>query len=353
MPRLQEKLTETQRNELTRFIRQKQRSKQEACRAQVVLLLNDRSPAATIEALTGFRRRQQFRLRMNYLVHGLETLKDARKGEPKVLLTKRQLAEIVALVKQASPKHVDPGRYREELFWTTNLLGDYIERTYSVKYKSRTSLYLIFRGAKFTYHKPGRIYEKHHQGKVDRWKEDNETKIFQALEEPNTVVLCEDEMILSTQTTFQKIWLPSGEFPRVEVSNTKKNRSVYGFLNLNTGQEHAFKTETQTMVVTADILAKIRRIYPTQKIFLIWDGAGWHRGSVAQRFIQDDGHIETLHFPSYAPELNPQEHVWKSGRTHVTHNRFIDNIDTTTDEFVEWLNTHKFGYSLLGFSAVS
>lgn len=353
MPRLQEKLSTGQLEELTQFIRHKQRSKREACRAQAVLLLNEGSPTATIETVTGFRRRQQFRLRADYLAQGVETLKDAKKGEPKVLLTKSQLTEIVELVKHHSPQHVDPGRYPEERFWTTTLLGDYIERTYAVTYKSRTSLYLIFRGAKFTYHKPGRVYEKHHQGKVDRWREDNEATIFRALEDPNTVVLTEDEMILSTQTTFQKIWLPSGEFPRVEVSNTKKNRSIYGFLNLNTGQEHAFKTETQTMVVTAGILKQIRQMYPTKKLLLLWDGAGWHRGSVAQQFIQDDGQIETLHFPSYAPELNPQEHVWKSGRSHVSHNRFIANIDTATDEFVTFLNTNTFHYSLLGFSAVS
>ncbi|MBU4305720.1 MAG: hypothetical protein KJ893_08930, partial [Candidatus Omnitrophica bacterium] len=61
----------------------------------------------------------------------------------------------------------------------------------------------------------------------------------------------------------------------------------------------------------------------------------------------------TIYFPRSAPEENPQEHVWKQGRSKVTHNKFIENIDKTTNEFVDYLNNSKFRYSFLGISAVS
>ena len=89
----------------------------------------------------------------------------------------------------------------------------------------------------------------------------------------------------------------------------------------------------------------------TQKLLLIWDKAPWHQGSQAQKCIKEDGNIQTISFPSAAPEQNPQEHVWKSGRSHVTHNNFIKDIDSATDEFVNYLNATKFNYSLLGSSA--
>ena len=104
------------------------------------------------------------------------------------------------------------------------------------------------------------------------------------------------------------------------------------------------------MYITAEILKGVRKIYPTQKLFLVWDKAGWHKGIEAQKFIKEDGNIETLYFPTAAPEENPQEHVWKSGRSHATHNHFIENIDRATDTFVNYLNTIRFTYSLLGFS---
>jgi transposase len=347
MPLLKQKLTTLQVEELEQFI--KKGSAYEIRRAQAIILLNDRVNTNLVESLTGFKRRQPFRLRNKYFKFGLEILKDPKR-ELKKLLTKKHIKEIIRIVQTTKPKNI-ADRYSNHDFWTTSILGDFIERHYGVKYQSRTSLYLIFRSAKFTYHKPGRVYEKHDAIKVKAWKAENEEKIFKALDDPNTIVLCEDEMILSTQTTFQKIWLPVGEFPKVEVSNTRKNRSVYGFLNIKTGQEHAFKTERQNMFITAEILKYVRAIYPTKKILLVWDGAGWHRGRVAQEFIKRDQNIETLHFPGYSPELNPQEHVWKSGRSQVSHNKFIENIDTATDEFVRFLNTNKFQYSLLGFSA--
>lgn len=160
-------------------------------------------------------------------------------------------------------------------------------------------------------------------------------------------------MILTTQTTIQKIWLPQGEYPKIECSTGgRKRRSVYGFLNMKTGDEHAFKTEKQNMYVTREILEQVRIIYPKQKIALLWDNAGWHKGSIVQEFLKQDGNFEIIHFPRYAPEENPQEHVWKSGRSHCTHNRFIQDIDAATDELIEYFNTTKFRYSLLGLSPI-
>lgn len=63
------------------------------------------------------------------------------------------------------------------------------------------------------------------------------------------------------------------------------------------------------MHVTRDVVEKLRSVYPKQKIALFWDNAGWHRGSAVKKFVEQDGDIEVIHFPTYAPEENPQEHV--------------------------------------------
>jgi transposase len=185
------------------------------------------------------------------------------------------------------------------------------------------------------------------------WQKTNKPVVERALKEQETVVLAEDEMILSTQTILQKIWLPKGENPKIEVSHKKENRSIYGFLNIKTGQEHAFKTQKQNMFITTEILKKVRKIYPDQELLLFWDGAGWHRGSEVQEFIQGDGNVETVYFPRYAPEENPQEYVWKNGRSKTTHNEFIKDIDISTNKFIDYLNNTNFNYSLLGFKTKS
>jgi hypothetical protein len=64
-------------------------------------------------------------------------------------------------------------------------------------------------------------------------------KIEEAFEGPDIVVLCEDEMAISLVTNFQKIYLKRWH-PKIEVSNTKKNKSIHGFLSIKVGQEHRF-----------------------------------------------------------------------------------------------------------------
>lgn len=341
------KLNQKQIKELKGVIKDKESSNKEIRRAQAIILIDKEADCNTITTLTNYSRRQIFDLRKDYLKQGLETIKDKRKKQFKELLTKNQRNEIIEILKTKTPKDYN----YENNYWTTGTLGDFIKIRYNVQYKSKTSYYLLFKQAKFTYHKPCRKYHLRDEKEIKRWKRKNKPKIKQAFKEPNTVILTEDEMHLSTQTTVQKVWLPQGEYPKIEISNKKESRSIYGFLDIKTGKEHAFKTEWQNMYITCDVLKKLRKIYPNQKLLFIWDGAGWHRGSEVQRFIKEDGNIEIIYFPKYTPELNPQEYVWKNGRNKMTHNKFIQNIDNTTDEFINYLNNTKFNYSLLGYSA--
>lgn len=343
------KLTSKQKQELQSLINDTNSSGKEVRRAQAVLLLDQDTDIQMIVSLATYSRRQIFDVRKNYLDKGIKAVKDKRKGKPKEILAKKQRNELISTVKAKTPR-----AYEYECdYWTTAILGDFIERQYQVKYKSKTSIYLLFKQAKFTFHKPGRVYEKRDEAEVKRWRKATKIKVKRALAEPDTVVLVEDEMSLSMQTTFQKIWLPVGEYPKIEVASKKTARSIYGFLNIRTGKEHAFKADWQNMHITAKVLGKLRKIYPAQKILLIWDQAPSHKGSKAQEFIKHDGQIEQIYFPRAAPEENPQEHVWKKGRSIVTHNKFIKDIDTTTDDFVKYLNTTEFRYSFQGFSAES
>ena len=347
-----QKLNSEQISALNVFVRDGSHSGREVRRAQAVLLVDQEVNPAAIIAVTGYQRRQIFELRRKYVAHGIGALQDNHKGKPKELLTKAQRAEIVETVRTKKPCQLDL-YYRKYDYWTTGVLAEYITRTYDIAYKSKTSHYVLFREAKFSYHKPGRVSERRNDEEVKQWRIEAKKRIEKAWRDPNVVILTEDEMHLSTQTTVQKIWLPKGEYPKIEVARRRESRSIYGFLNVKTGDEHAFKTKWQNMYITADILPKVRQMYPDKKILLIWDQAGWHRGQEAQRAIKADGNIETIYFPTAAPDENPQEHVWKSGRTQVSHNAFIQDIDVTTDSFVDYLNTKKFLYSLVGLSAGS
>src|SRR3972149_4384016 len=315
------KLSEGQLAELKNWLRSS-KDASEVKRVQAVILINAGEDPVKISNLTGYSRSQIFSLRRQYLTLGIESLKTKRKGEPKTLLTGKQRQTVVQTVKGKKPNNLG---YQSK-FWTTGILADWIEREFKVKYKSKTSYYIIFKRVKFTYHKPGRVFEKRDETEVKEWRKQTRPIIGKVWNDSDIVILAADEMILSTQTTFQKIWLPQGDYPKIEISNTRGTVGIYGFL-------------------------KVRKIYPEKQIFLLWDNPGWHKGSRVVEFIEKDAKIKAVFFPKYAPETNPQEHVWKDGRSQITHNRFIGNLKAVAGDFTKYLNSTKFSYSLLDFKS--
>ena len=82
-------------------------------------------------------------------------------------------------------------------------MAEFIQKRYNVAYKSKTSYYLIFKKAKFSYHKPDKQYHDRKQDVIDKWKQEVAPLIKQEIEKPGQVVLTGGEMILTTQTTTQ------------------------------------------------------------------------------------------------------------------------------------------------------
>ncbi len=340
-------LTQKQIEELKEFSKNKETNSKESLRTQAILMLNKKLDLELIEDLTEFKRSTVFGLRNKFLKKGIEGIRDKNKKKPRALLTKGERAQVLEALKNNRPR--DFGF--EEDYWTTWSLGHFIREQYGVKYKSKTSIYLIFKEARFTFHKPGKVYRKRDEQQVQKWKADVMPIIENAWKDDKVEIFAADEMILSSVTTFQKIWLPANEYPKIEVTSKRENRSFYGFLNIKTGREHAFIAEKQNMYISVEVLTQLRSRYPKRKLLLLWDNAGWHRGSAVQEFLDQDKNINVVHFPPYAPDENPQEKVWKAARKHVSHNRFIDNIKQVSNEFAEFLNNTFFEYSLLGFKS--
>lgn len=291
------------------------------------------------------------RLKYAYLKGGSAALEDKRINSRERILTRAERDTVITVLKTKQPKDVISGCSVEH--WTTGLLGLYIFEQFGKYYKSKTSKRLLFRKAQLSWHCPGKVYEKADQEAKTAWEQEMQPVLKKHWYDGDTVILCEDEMVLTSRTTIQKVWLPKGEYPPViETNNTRKRKNFYGFLNLKTGHEHAFVTEKQNMDITAEILTKVRKLYPDNKLVIVWDNCGWHRGSKVTEWIEADGNAETIHFPPYTPQLNPQEHVWKAGRKAMTHNHFIgEKLEAITEQFKDYITGRTFTYELLGLRA--
>ncbi len=167
-------------------------------------------------------------------------------------------------------------------------------------------------------------------------------------QEPHpTVILAEDEAALYLQATRQAVWALQGQTPTVRVDAGRTKTNFYGTLNLLTGQELAMRADKMNAVTSAKHLEQILQTYPSQNILLLWDRAPWHQGVAIRRILEANPRLEVLRFPVAAPELNPQEHVWKATRRAVSHNHNEPKLPGLADRFEKHLTTTQFHSSFL------
>jgi transposase len=76
-------------------------------------------------------------------------------------------------------------------------------------------------------------------------------------------------------------------------------------------------------------LRHIGRVYPRQRcprVVLLIDNAPWHRGQPINEALRENPHLELKRLPSYSPQLNPIERLWKKLRRRATHNRLFETL---------------------------
>lgn len=98
---------------------------------------------------------------------------------------------------------------------------------------------------------------------------------------------------------------------------------------------------------SARYLELLLNTYPERPIFLLWDRAPWHRGQPIRELLTANPRLEIWFLPTAAPDLNPQEHVWKAAREAVSHNHQIAKLQDLADRFQRFLTDTTFSSSLL------
>ncbi len=109
-----------------------------------------------------------------------------------------------------------------------------------------------------------------------------------------------------------RTYAPVGETPILHHRLTRDHLSVIGAVGLDAQlyfrvYEHA--------ITSAEVVAFLRHLlrHIAGKLLVVWDGAPIHRSRVVQQFLRDEarGRIHLERFPGYAPELDPQEGIWR------------------------------------------
>ncbi len=160
------------------------------------------------------------------------------------------------------------------------------------------------------------------------------------MNDPNIQLWCEDEVHFQRHSSLIRMWSPRGQQPRVPSASTREKVGFFGALDLKTGCLVIREAPTFNGETFGDFLRYL--LQSTQgKLHLILDNAKYHRARILKEFfVQNQERLVLISLPSYSPELNPVERVWRITRRQVTHNRYFSSIaelrTALTSHFVKW-----------------
>ena len=132
-----------------------------------------------------------------------------------------------------------------------------------------------------------------------------------ALKESRTIIFC-DQSGFYLLPMVVRTYAPVGKTPILHEHLSREHLSAMSGITLDGSlymleQERAFKGED----VVRFLKHLMRQI--KGKLLIIWDGSPIHRGRAVKDFLANGAarRLQLEQLPGYAPDLNPDEGVWK------------------------------------------
>lgn len=230
-------------------------------------------------------------------------------------LTKEQKQAIKKVLSQKPSEYGIPS-----LFWDISGLKRYIRAEFGVEYESQESYRLIFKLSNYSFHLPGTFDIHRDDGKVLRRVEEIKKEIKPFLKDQVWMIFASDECRIIWEAVIRRLWLPKGQKSIIKVERKRKAQSFIGFLNLKTGEEILYPLIWQKQDTIIPVLEELVAKYPDKRICIIWDNARFHHGKkLKQKLSTTLKAIHLINLPPYAPDTNPQEHVWKYGKDKIAN----------------------------------
>ena len=124
-----------------------------------------------------------------------------------------------------------------------------------------------------------------------------------------------------------RTYAPIGQTPILKENLTRDHLSAMSAITLDgklymMDQERAFKGED-----VVRFLKHLMRQIPG-KLLVIWDGSPMHRGGAVKDFLSSGAarRVQLEQLPGYAPDLNPDEGIWKHLKYVELKNLYCESL---------------------------
>jgi transposase len=198
----------------------------------------------------------------------------------------------------------------------------------------------------FSYQKAAFVSAHLNEEQRDAWCTTTWPQILQLARAQAALLLFGDEASFPHWGTLSYTWARRGHQPMVKTSGKRKGYKVFGVIEYFTGRfwyqglEGRLNSEASIAFLTR-VLEQT-----TQPIMLIQDGAKYHTSAAMQRFFAlHTARLTVFRLPSYSPDYNPIEKLWKKVKKEGTHLHYFPTfealMDTVEQGLLKFANTPK------------
>lgn len=291
-----------------------------------LLLLHDGLDVWSIAARVGVSTTTVYRWRDAFLVNRWASLTRGKSSGRPPKLTPSQLQRLKELV-IAGP---EAAGYSTGC-WNAGLVQVLIERefgkTFHVNYVST-----LLKNLGFSYQKARFVSDHLDEVARTRWRKRQWPAILRLARRQGALLLFADEASFAQWGSLGYTWAVRGEQPIVKTTGKRKGYKVMGMVDYISGRLF-FEGGTGRLNATrycaflSSILAQT-----SQPIVVIQDGASYHTAAETRRFVAENAERLTVHqLPSYSPDYNPIEHLWRNVKRDKTHNRYFPTFEALVE----------------------
>jgi transposase len=162
---------------------------------------------------------------------------------------------------------------------------------------------------------------------VKKWLNEEWPKIQEHRQRWQAMLYFLDESGVSLIPVLGKTWAPKGKTPKIRVTGNRGGICVTSAIS--PAGRMVFRIENHTIRAEEhiDFLKQILKQHPQRKVIVIEDNARPHIAQEVKDFVKDNkNRIALYNLPTYSPDLNPDEQVWKylknvKLKAHQTRNK--------------------------------
>lgn len=282
-------------------------------RIRTIELLKEGKKVNDIAHFFGVNRVSVSRWVITYKRNGKKALRSKKASGPSYKLTEKEMKDMIKFL------YDDATIYGFETpLWTCQRLKHLIQNKVGKKLHSTNVMRWLKRWG-MTNQKPKRRAIQRNERAVKRWLREEWPKIKEHRRRWQAVLYFQDESGVSLTAVMGKTWAPKGKTPVVTATGNRGGLCITSAISPS--GKMIFRIEKDKEKINAgkhiEFLQQIMKHHPNRKIIIIEDNAPAHIAKKVNTFVeQNKNRFSIYRIPSYAPELNPDEHVWEYLKAH-------------------------------------